>query len=81
MGVAVSLLGEVACSEQFLVLWHALVGLLHDPFPGMVSHTQEKKKKTCHLQSGKCSVFLRLLCFCSQTSTLQGWGWGHGDGE
>lgn len=57
MGVAVSLLGEVACSEQFLVLWHALVGLLHDQFPGMVSHTQEKKKKLViyRVESAQCS--------------------------
>lgn len=57
MGVAVSLLGEAACSEQFLVLWHALVGLLHDQFPGMVSHTQEKKKKLViyRVESAQCS--------------------------
>lgn len=80
MGVAVSLLGEAACSEQFLVLWHALVGLLHDQFPGMVSHTQEKKKNLSSTEWKALSVLkapVLLLPDVNLTGLGVGaWGWG-----
>lgn len=52
-----SLLGETACSEQFLAFWHWLVVWSwgnQAQFPGIFSHTQEGRKNACQLQSCKC---------------------------
>lgn len=52
-------LGEAAGSERFLPVWHRLVGLWHDPFPGTVSLRQEGRKTNASPpHSGERSVYL-----------------------
>lgn len=77
MGVAMSLLGETACSEQFLVLWHWLIGLLHYQFPGMVSHMQKKKKYSSSTEWKMLSVLTAGVLLLPEVN-LTGLGKGAG---